>query len=73
MPVLLLALVGSVALAGSVTAQPAADLNGGTGTIYVGAYPGRVFVVDEATEQVVDDITMTLDGPPSSMARVRLR
>ncbi len=61
-------LVGSVTLAGSVAAQTAPDLTGGTGTIYVGGYPGRVFVVDEATEQVVDDITMTLDGPPSSMA-----
>ena len=65
---LLLGLVGTVTLAGSVAAQTAPDLTGGTGTIYVGAYPGRVFVVDEATEQVVGDITMTLDGPPSSMA-----
>ncbi|MDA1092353.1 MAG: hypothetical protein O3A25_03635 [Acidobacteria bacterium] len=65
---LLLALVTAVAVAAPVTAQPATDLTGGTGTLLVGGYPNRVFVVDEATEQVVADITMTLDGPPSSMA-----
>ena len=61
---LLLGLVGTVTLAGSVAAQTAPDLTGGTGTIYVGAYPGRVFVVDEATEQVVDDITSRRSHAP---------
>ena len=58
---------GIVALAGAAAAQTAPELTGGNGTIYVGAYPGRIFVVDEATEQVVDDIQMTLDGPPSNL------
>ena len=58
---------GIVALAGAAAAQTAPDLTGGNGTIYVGGYPGRIFVIDEATEQVVDDIQMTLDGPPSNL------
>ena len=58
---------GIVALAGAAAAQTAQDLTGGNGTIYVGGYPGRIFVIDEATEQVVDDIQMTLDGPPSNL------
>ena len=42
-------------------------MTAGTGTIYVGAYPNRIFVVDEATEVVVDEIRMTLDGPPGDL------
>jgi hypothetical protein len=54
-------------LAAPAAAQPDSELTGGTGTIYVGGYPNRIFVIDEATEQVVDDITMQLDGPPNGM------
>ena len=54
-------------LAAGAASQPTSELTGGTGTIYVGAFPSRVLVVDEATEQVVDEITMTLDGPPSDL------
>ena len=56
----------SFALSGVVSAQ-APELTGGTATIYVGAYPNQILVLDEATEQVVDTIAMTLDGPPSSL------
>ena len=49
------------------SAQPAPEVTAGTGTIYVGAYPNRIFVVDEATEAVVDEIRMTLDGPPGDL------
>ena len=34
-------------------------LVGGTGTIYVGAFPDRIYAIDEATDQV-DTITTTL-------------
>ncbi len=61
----LVALLSALA-AGPADAQPTP--NGGNGTMYVGGYPSRVFVVDEATEQVVDDVQMQLDGPPNSMA-----
>ena len=61
----------AIALAAAVTgipsAQSAPELTGGTGTIYVGAYPNRILVIDEATEQVVDEIRMTLDGPPTNL------
>lgn len=48
-------------------AQPGAELTGGDGTFYVGAFPNRIYVIDEATEQVVDTIEMTLGGPPNEM------
>ena len=54
-------------LSGSALAQPAGGLTGGDGTFYVGAFPNRIYVIDEATEQVVDTIEMTLGGPPNDM------
>ncbi len=56
-----------VLLSGSAIAQPAGGLTGGDGTFYVGAFPNRIYVIDEATEQVVDTIEMTLGGPPNDM------
>ena len=54
-------------LSGSAAAQPVGGLTGGDGTFYVGAFPNRIYVIDEATEQVVDTIEMTLGGPPNEM------
>ena len=54
-------------LSGGAAAQPAGELTGGDGTFYVGAFPNRIYVIDEATEQVVDTIEMTLGGPPNDM------
>ena len=54
-------------LSGGAAAQPAGGLTGGDGTFYVGAFPNRIYVIDEATEQVVDTIEMTLGGPPNDM------
>ena len=54
-------------LSGSALAQPAGGPTGGDGTFYVGAFPNRIYVIDEATEQVVDTIEMTLGGPPNEM------
>lgn len=54
-------------LSGGALAQPAGELTGGDGTFYVGAFPNRIYVIDEATEQVVDTIEMTLGGPPNDM------
>ena len=67
MRVLFFAISITCALSGRAAAQAAPDLTGGTGTIYVGAYPNQILVIDEATEQVVDRITMTLDGPPGDL------
>ena len=64
---LVLAFAIGLALTSGALAQPPSELTGGNGTIYVGAFPNRIFVVDEATEQVVDEMTMTLDGPPSDL------
>ena len=55
------------ALSGGAAAQPAGGLTGGDGTFYVGAFPNRIYIIDEAAEQVVDTIEMTLGGPPNDM------
>ncbi|HEY1338725.1 MAG TPA: hypothetical protein VGF59_14515, partial [Bryobacteraceae bacterium] len=46
----------------------AADVKvtGGNGTLYLGGRPGRIFVVDEATEKVIGEI-QTKTGTPSRM------
>ena len=56
-----------IVLSGSALAQPAGEPSGGDGTFYVGAFPNRIYVIDEATEQVVDTVEMTLGGPPNDM------
>lgn len=40
--------------------------NGGKGKIYLGGRPGRIFVIDEATEKVVDEIHCKT-GTPSDL------
>jgi hypothetical protein len=55
------ALLGSVfALAGAVPVK----LTGGNGTLYIGGWPNRIFVIDEATEKVTGAIEVTTAGPP---------
>ena len=68
MRILSFAVAVASALSGVASAQSTPELTGGTGTIYVGAFPNRILVLDEATEQVVDQITMTLDGPPGDLS-----
>ena len=67
MRVLPITIAVACTLSGVASAQSAPDLTGGTGTIYVSGFPNRSFIIDEATETVVDEITMTLDGPPSAL------
>jgi len=54
------ALVGSlVVFAGA--APPA--LTGGNGTLYIGGWPNRIFVIDEATEKVTGTIAVASGAP----------
>src|SRR4029453_18523301 len=39
-------------------------LTGGNGTMYIGGWPNRIFVIDEATEKVTGTIEVTTAGPP---------
>jgi hypothetical protein len=39
-------------------------LTGGNGTLYIGGWPNRIFVIDEATEKVTGTIEVTTAGPP---------
>ena len=45
------------------TAQTGERLSGGNGTLYLGSYPQQITVVDEATEQVVDTIHVSIGVP----------
>jgi hypothetical protein len=46
-----------------VAAAPPAKLTGGTGTLYIGGWPNKIFVVDEATEKVTGAIDVTTGAP----------
>ena len=43
-----------------------AGLSAGDGTLYLGGFPGRIFVIDEATTSVVDEIAVP-HGSPRAM------
>ena len=47
-------------------AQDGSRLTGGNGTLYLGGYAHKIYVIDEATEQVADEIQVT-SGIPRSL------
>src|SRR3982751_2600429 len=55
-------LVVAAALVCTAAAAPA--VTGGSGTLYIGGWPNRIFVIDEATEKVTGVIEVTTAGPP---------
>jgi hypothetical protein len=59
--------LGSIAAAALVCvgAVPP-SLTGGTGTLYIGGWPNKIFVIDEATEKVTGTID-TVTGAPTRM------
>ena len=60
--------VGLVIAAGAVIlgAAAPAKLTGGNGTLYIGGWPNKIFVIDEATEKVTGTIDVTT-GQPTRM------
>jgi DNA-binding beta-propeller fold protein YncE len=44
-------------------AAPPAKLTGGNGTLYIGGWPNKIFVIDEATEKVTGAIDVTTGSP----------
>ena len=56
-----------VGLALPVAGQSGDPIVAGNGTIYLGAFPNRIFVIDEATQQVVDEIEVSIGTPRSLM------
>ncbi len=52
-------------LTASVGAQNDSRLAGGNGTLYIGGFARTIHVIDEATEQVVDDIQVSTGIPAS--------
>jgi len=59
-------LTGTVA-AGSllllVAAAPPAKLTGGNGTLYIGGWPNKIFIVDEASEKITGAIDVATGAP----------
>ena len=49
----------------TVSAQRAAALAGGTGTLYIGTYAGNILVIDEASEKVAGEIRLKTGIPRS--------
>jgi len=41
-----------------------AKLTGGNGTLYIGGWPNKIFIIDEATEKIAGTIDVTTAGPP---------
>ena len=58
--------VGAALLAAALALVAAAPVKliGGNGTLYIGGWPNRIFVIDEATEKVTGTIEVTTAGPP---------
>ena len=55
-------------VAAPATAQSAGRVSAGDGTLYLGAYPSRIFVIDEATTSVVDEIEVPHGAPRAMVA-----
>ncbi len=53
-------------VAAPAAAQSAEPVSAGDGTLYLAAYPSRIFVIDEASASVVDEIQVP-HGAPRSM------
>ena len=60
----LLVLTGQPALAQEASLPP--GVSAGDGTLYLGGFPSRIFVIDEATTSVVDEIAVP-HGSPRAM------
>ncbi len=52
--------------AAPAAAQSGAEVSAGDGTLYLAAYPSRIFVIDEATTSLVDEIEVP-HGSPRAM------
>ena len=50
----------------SAGAPAPVKLTGGNGTLYVGGWPNKIFVIDEATEKITGTIDVT-SGDPTRM------
>lgn len=56
-------LTACAAMSFEAAGRVAPVLTGGTGTLYMGSYLGKIFILDEATEKVVGEIPMKTGVP----------
>ena len=59
----LIALFGLASAAVQAQGKEDTRLTGGNSTLYIGGYAHKIYVIDEATEQVVDEIQVTSGMP----------
>ena len=59
-----------VFLNGTASAQDESRLVGGNGTLYVGGYAEKIYVIDEATEKVVREIRVSIGMPRLSLIHI---
>ncbi len=58
------AIVGTVVISVGVHSEIAAQkITGGTGTLFMGALPSRIFVIDESTEKITAEIALKTGAP----------
>lgn len=62
-----LAVVVSVTIAGAQNQASDTKLTAGTGTLYLGVFPNKILIIDEATEKVTGEIPVKV-GIPRRMA-----
>jgi hypothetical protein len=66
------AVAATAAAVSFAAAPPAPKLTGGNGTLYLGGWPNKIFVIDEATEKITGAIDVA-SGTPSRMTISRDR
>ena len=64
------AVVVALAATAAVMGAPAAKLTGGNGTLFIGGWPNKIYVIDEATEKIAGAIDVA-SGDPTRMVLSR--
>jgi hypothetical protein len=61
-----------LAAGAAALAAPPAKLTGGNGTLYIGGWPNKIFIIDEATEKITGAIDV-MTGSPRAMTLTKDR
>ena len=64
------AVLAALAATAAVMGAPAAKLTGGNGTLFIGGWPNKIYVIDEATEKITGAIDVA-SGDPTRMVLSR--
>jgi hypothetical protein len=64
------AIIVALGVTAALLAAPAVKLTGGNGTLYIGGWPNKIYVIDEATEKITGAIDVAT-GDPTRMVLSR--